>query len=727
MFNYMNVGFVQNRTYDEKIHAKELGYGMRNCVMTATDFEFDAINHRVGWGRAIMGGTPVRLGSTGEYFDLPVNYSGPVTLKRVLNGNASTIEMITTEPAGNTDSVYYFKLYDIALGAVTQDYRSIEWVHSFFLKNMGGSNIAWVLNGFTSETFDASVLAGNRTLINDKDIGYDDTIHGASALEDILLDIFTKSQTSVGNDKPFIVEFITRSSSAYNVIFGTKLFAFISEKNGVAIPPTELVTFKMEVNTANGTTSSNYTNTNKCSVWCADFYFEFDFEYDNWVNVKVKDDNIDFIGLQAQNAGNFIRKITETADEVIINMIGDSLTRGYDIVNGTDETYIDDNGESKITKVVDISIPERIEIVLNSTHDNVFTVINSGWSGDTANGSAGRWFLDKNEDLTTIMLGTNDDSGNVPFDEYFRDIEIQIKRRLTFGSAVVLMIPPHRLERGSYGINGYIGVLEKLSVKYGIPLIDMREVISQFDYRSFSDATHFNQDGYNQIGWKISSAFINGNIFSKYQTISSGDTVTFFRGEHSHSTTGVDVWSNNYPTKKLDDANIGTALDNAKGISLSAGEEIYLPVFLEEKNLLCIPQIYAGSMIAGEEINVTRGAFAFESVDNVYNYVNNAGLDQLDPPFNMYPRYLSPITSDFFNYRSDTVFCLRGCVITNTTQGSMINFPNKGWNLIKITNDTTSNITVHAVDFIGQYEYYALTGQPPIAYSAPSLLEENND
>lgn len=227
MFNYMNVGFVNNRTYDEKIHAKELGYGIRDCVMEPTDFEYDETNHRVGWGRAIMGGTPVRLGSSGEYFDLPLNYTGPVTLKRVLNGNASTVEMLMTEPGTSDDTTYYFKLYDATNGTIIQDYRSIDWVHSFELKNIGGSMFVWVLNGFTSEPFDASVLAGNRTYrLSPLDIGVPDNTL-PNDVDAALVALLTGLNNTLGGDKGGSVAYDLNDATVLQMLLQNKINTLI--------------------------------------------------------------------------------------------------------------------------------------------------------------------------------------------------------------------------------------------------------------------------------------------------------------------------------------------------------------------------------------------------------------------------------------------------------------------------------------------------------------------
>lgn len=290
--NNRNV-FYNNKSFDEKLFANGLGMGTPSFVckgleLTGTTLTSGVFNNTGAYGI---------LGLEGETHTIPANYTGFIVIKTTMNSQNGFNEIITSATKLDTDqrdisNIKHFTIYELDAGVIVQDFRHINYVKSFYLKNMGGSNIAWVLNGFTSETFDASVLAGNRTLLNNVDIAYDDTIHAATSYDNILLDLLTKSQTNVGNDKPFILNFVVKKDIIMtNLANGT--INYINTKYGYTIDPLKEINFKMEVATSLGDVTGEIQDfANKVTIWGDDFNFVFDFDYDDFAFIKVRDSNM---------------------------------------------------------------------------------------------------------------------------------------------------------------------------------------------------------------------------------------------------------------------------------------------------------------------------------------------------------------------------------------------------------------------------------------------------
>lgn len=205
--NNRNV-FYNNKSFDEKLFANGLGMGTPSFVckgleLTGTTLTSGVFNNTGAYGI---------LGLEGETHEIPANYTGFIVIKTTLNSQNGFNEIITSATKLDTDqrdtsNIKHFTIYELDAGVIVQDFRHINYVKSFYLKNMGGSNIAWVLNGFTSETFDASVLAGNRTVVSFADIGvFNDDIQAFTSTEQLWSYVRGKVIDNMGGDKPAIVK-----------------------------------------------------------------------------------------------------------------------------------------------------------------------------------------------------------------------------------------------------------------------------------------------------------------------------------------------------------------------------------------------------------------------------------------------------------------------------------------------------------------------------------------
>lgn len=289
-FTNNRLDLFDGESYGEIQHANAFAKGLPNFVVQGLELTGNTLNN----GIFVNNGTFGQLGTSSETHTITANYTGFIVIESTLSGRTSTNRIIESTTFLSTDprtasNVRYFTIYELSNGSIVNDFRHIDYVKSFEVKNIGESQFVFILNGFVSAPFDASVLAGNRTLINEIDIGYDDTIHATTLIQDILKDLYDKSQAVVGIYKPFELTFLTAPEDLYNNNLSQKIQDFIVEKYGNPFGTIPWFKFKLEVSTAKGSTEENYVSSNKCSVWNKDFYFEWEFEYDNWANVVVRD------------------------------------------------------------------------------------------------------------------------------------------------------------------------------------------------------------------------------------------------------------------------------------------------------------------------------------------------------------------------------------------------------------------------------------------------------
>lgn len=300
--NNRNV-FYNNKSFDEKLFANGLGMGTPSFVckgleLTGTTLTSGVFNNTGAFGI---------LGLEGETHTIPANYTGFIVIKTTMNSQNGFNEIITSATKLDTDqrdtsNIKHFTIYELLNGVIVQDFRHVNYVKSFYPKNVGGNSFVWVINGFESEPFDASTLAGNRVLLNDYDINYDDSIHGASDLRDILLDIFLKAQTIVGNDKNFDVDFYTNNLD-YNTNLSEGINGLIESKHGFLETPSGWGwTFRMSATTNDqGLTDENSIDVIKITVDNRVKRFTFNFEYDAFDLIALPMDEQGNIKLLSKN------------------------------------------------------------------------------------------------------------------------------------------------------------------------------------------------------------------------------------------------------------------------------------------------------------------------------------------------------------------------------------------------------------------------------------------
>ncbi len=228
-----------------------------------------------------------------------------------------------------------------------------------------------------------------------------------------------------------------------------------------------------------------------------------------------KGDVIDISYLISEQIKNYSRLMRNLHTKKFVNIIcrGDSLTYGYDIYSSDviePSSDITDLGKSHVRTRANKQYPQMLEVYLREFGYDV-TVTNLGYSGAWVKASFDYYYKKRTDNLEFIMLGTNDSrlsscpyAGDVAqFTEYYEQL---IVRELLFGNGLVLIQPVNTRNMKDIDIETFRTAVKLLGDKYTIPVIDGSEILNNYSYNIWSDATHLNATGYSILACGIASA-----------------------------------------------------------------------------------------------------------------------------------------------------------------------------------------------------------------------------
>lgn len=200
------------------------------------------------------------------------------------------------------------------------------------------------------------------------------------------------------------------------------------------------------------------------------------------------------------DANNILR----TGGELKIVCVGDSITIGHDTVSS--DAIPGPNGNP--FTVAPVQYPSRLQDRLNALTNATVTVLNHGFSGDTAKVSYGRWTTNPACNVAHIMFGINDAAGvaGATISEYIEYMEKTIRRYIEWGCGVVV----HTSTPNNYGNNDggslFTQYARNIAQVYGCPIFESEGVIQYCKFGSvYSDGLHFNKAGYAKYGDAVAS------------------------------------------------------------------------------------------------------------------------------------------------------------------------------------------------------------------------------
>lgn len=221
-----------------------------------------------------------------------------------------------------------------------------------------------------------------------------------------------------------------------------------------------------------------------------------------------------------KNLGVANKKL-KSIEPLTIVCVGDSITAGYD--QTSDDKIPADNGDWATH--APIQYPSQLQSVLRGLTGAVVTVINRGYSGDTAKLSYNRWTTNPNANVAHIMIGLNDSDGvaSATFEEYSNYLEMIIRRYIDWGCGVVLHTPTAKqFDNVNQPSNFFGQYAMSLANLYGCPVFNAHEVNQHSLYTGvYSDATHFNAAGYARLGDAVAAFIMAGGWVGQYRNINS--------------------------------------------------------------------------------------------------------------------------------------------------------------------------------------------------------------
>lgn len=231
-------------------------------------------------------------------------------------------------------------------------------------------------------------------------------------------------------------------------------------------------------------------------------------------------------------------KKLRAGEPLTIVCVGDSLTAGYD-ANSADKVPAD-NGDWATH--APITYPKQLGNSLNAMTNSTVTVINRGYSGDTAKASFDRWTTNPNAQVAHIMLGINDTEGKLgaTYEQFCEYIEKLVKRYIDWGCGVVLHTTTAlQFNSGNNWTAPYYQFVQSIAEVYGCPVFESEIVTQYAEYDGiYSDGAHFNKQGYFKYGRAVASFILAGGYVQNIVPITG-----LYSQQVGRSTTKVGFWN----------------------------------------------------------------------------------------------------------------------------------------------------------------------------------------
>ncbi len=231
-------------------------------------------------------------------------------------------------------------------------------------------------------------------------------------------------------------------------------------------------------------------------------------------------------------------KKLRAGEPLSIVCVGDSITAGYD-GNSSDKVPAD-NGDWATH--APITYPAQMQNTLRGMTNSTVTVINRGYSGDTAKASFDRWVTNPGAHVAHIMFGINDSEGKLgaTFEEFCEYIERLIRRHIDWGCGVVLHTTTAlRFNSDSIATVPYYQFVQSIAEAYGCPVFESDIVTQYAEYNGiYSDGAHFNKQGYFKYGRAVASFVLAGGYVQNIVPVTG-----IYSQQSGRSTTKVGFWN----------------------------------------------------------------------------------------------------------------------------------------------------------------------------------------
>ncbi|MCU4900794.1 SGNH/GDSL hydrolase family protein [Bacillus cereus] len=380
-----------------------------------------------------------------------------------------------------------------------------------------------------------------------------------------------------------------------------------------------------------------------------------------------------------------------------ICFMGDSTIYGSDF-NSSDKRAPDpipaDDGTAHVATRASKTVTESLSEHLNKVYDTV-TVINRGYSGDSAELGYKHWPGASGADVCLISYGINDATNpNIPYagdvQKYLYWYRKVIERELKNGTSVIIMTPIKQRVVSSSDIDSrtevdvFAAAVMKMASEYNIPVIEGNVVLEGYSSSIYSDGTHLNGTGYNILGARLASLFIGKGAHNRRKVFNGTVLGTRSQLDNFKVVGGTIQGYTNYPTP--DEMDIGKGV----GVGLSNGSKIVYSIYCEHPNMVVVPTFYSGEgeILVSVDFGVEQAQYPLS-----YSYYEKIFVDYTKKQPGKIRIGLNDLTSGV--YSSFMVKYRKQPVLMVTS---------RGWHTITV-EAIAGKVTFHALEFF-DYETY---------------------
>ncbi|MFM2618566.1 SGNH/GDSL hydrolase family protein (plasmid) [Vibrio alginolyticus] len=289
---------------------------------------------------------------------------------------------------------------------------------------------------------------------------------------------------------------------------------------------------------------------------------------------------------KAVNALSEIQQRMTNGEQLIFKAFGDSLTYGFDLTGSGNPI----NGSTDARAAT--PYPESLADSLGAFYGVKPIILNRGYPGDTSKSWKERWGSYESSDVTLIMYGTNDalsdGDGNpkVSVAEYKSHLrDLIVREKINGTPCVVLLQSPELLNSNdnisavqfrARNLHSYRKATQELGDEFGLPVVRTSEFVSWMGSFAYSDNTHYNRYGYNEIGFNLAALFMPNGEGIKYAV---GDMITPLNSQaRGYLTTQAES------RYKLNGSNVAFSL-------LSGSRDLYIYGYFNEDCYIAIQTI----------------------------------------------------------------------------------------------------------------------------------------
>ena len=237
----------------------------------------------------------------------------------------------------------------------------------------------------------------------------------------------------------------------------------------------------------------------------------------------IQNRKLKYVEKQQTLISRFHNKLLKN-EKVSIGFYGDSMTYGYDIVSEDRRSHsvTDNTGNVYAKDRASVTFPEAFKEIMDTVYGvGKVTIVERGIGGDYVKKALERWLPKTHPigtDVVVMNYGINDSrlascpyAGNT--DEFLKYYRQLIEAELDNGTGIILMTP-FKVRTTDVRIQTFETAVMNLAKEYEIPVIIGDEMASNMSYKWYSDATHWNGEGYKYVGTRIASCFIGDGLIN---------------------------------------------------------------------------------------------------------------------------------------------------------------------------------------------------------------------